>query len=141
MSIQVYLDTPRVRLHWDSEARWIYIGYGEWPTPEEVNTGIEACLDALREHHATRCLSNSRKRRAMKPKAQQALIEDWLPRAAALGLKRLAIVIPESQVALSTVESLLPAYRAHLEAESFATVEEAAAWLSADSPAPVWPPA
>jgi hypothetical protein len=141
MSIQVYLDTPRVRLHWDSEARWVYIGYGEWPTPEEVKTGIDACLDALREHRATRCLSDSRKRRVMKPEAQQTLIDDWLPRAAALGLKRLAIVLPESQVALSTVESLLPAYRTHLETESFATIEEAAAWLSADSPAPVAPPA
>ena len=140
MSIQVYLDTPRVRLHWDSEARWIYIGYGEWPTTAEVKTGIDACLLALREHRATRCLSNSRKRRVVQPEAQQLLVEGWLPQAAALGLKRLAIVLPASQVALSTVESLLPAYRAHLETESFATLEEAAVWLSADSPVPVAPP-
>ena len=141
MSIQVYLDTPRVRLHWDSEAQWIYIGYGEWPTTAEVKTGIDACLDALREHRATRCLSDSRKRRVVQPEAQQALVQSWLPKAVALGLKRLAIVLPVSQVALSTVESMLPAYRERVETHTFATVEEAAAWLSADSPSLVLPPA
>jgi len=134
MSIQVYLDTPRVRLHWDSEARWIYIGYGEWPTTAEVKTGIEACLQALRDHRATRCLSDSRKRRVVQPEAQEALVQGWLPHAAALGLRRLAIVLPTSQVALTTVESMLPAYREHMETQTFATVEEAAAWLSADDP-------
>jgi hypothetical protein len=59
----------------------------------------------------------------------------------ALGLKRLAIVLPMSQVALSTVESMLPAYRERVETHTFATVEEAAAWLSADSPSLVLPPA
>jgi len=141
MSIQVYLDTPRVRLHWDSEARWIYVGYGEWPTTAEVKTGIDACLDAFREHRATRCLSDSRKRRVVQPEAQQALVQSWLPQAVALGLKRLAIVLPMSQVALSTVESMLPAYREHVETHTFTTVEEAAAWLSADSPSLVLPPA
>jgi hypothetical protein len=36
---------------------------------------------------------------------------------------------------------MLPAYRERVETHTFATVEEAAAWLSADSPSLVLPPA
>ena len=135
MSIEVYLDNPGVRLHWDSEARWIYIEYRQWFTTAEVNTGIEAFLQALRDHRAAKCLSDSRKRRVLQPDAQKALVESWVPQAAALGLKRLAIVLPISKVALSTVESLMCGYREYVETEAFATVEEAAAWLSVESAA------
>jgi hypothetical protein len=135
MSIEVYLDNPGVRLHWDSEARWIYIEYRQWFTTAEVNIGIEAFLQALRDHRAAWGLSDSRKRRVLQPDAQKALVESWIPQAAALGLKRLAIVLPTSQVALSTVESLMRGYRKYVETEAFATVEEAAAWLSVGSAA------
>jgi hypothetical protein len=100
-----------------------------------VNIGIEAFLQALRDHRAAKCLSDSRKRRVLQPDAQKALVESWIPQAAALGLKRLAIVLPISQVALSTVESLMSRYREYVETEAFGTVEEAAAWLSVESAA------
>jgi hypothetical protein len=135
MSIEVYLETPRVRVHWDGEARWIYIEYREWFATAEVDTGIEAFLKAQRDHRATKCLSDSRHRRVVQPDAQKLLMGSWLPQAVALGLKRLAIVLPISQVALGTVESLMCGYREYVETEAFATVEEAAAWLSVESAA------
>jgi hypothetical protein len=71
----------------------------------------------------------------VQPDAQKLLMGSWLPQAVALGLKRLAIVLPISQVALGTVESLMCGYREYVETEAFATVEEAAAWLSVESAA------
>ena len=61
------------------------------------------------------------------------LAETWVPQAAALGLKRLAIVLPESRVAEQTVEVLLKRYREHLEARSFTSLQEAEAWLREDA--------
>jgi len=135
MGVQVYIDNENVRMHWDSEAQWIYIEYRRWNTTAEVHTGIETFLQAMREHHAPKCLSDARLRRAVQPEAQQELVDVWIPRAAALGLKQLAIVLPKSQLTLSTVELLETAYRRYVEVEAFATVEEAAAWLSIGIPA------
>jgi hypothetical protein len=43
MSIEVYLETPRVRVHWDSEARWIYIEYREWFATAEGPCPVKWC--------------------------------------------------------------------------------------------------
>ena len=135
MGIQVYIDNDNVRMHWDSEARWIYVEYRRWNTTAEVHTGIVTFLEAMRVHRAPKCLSDARLRRAVQPEAQQELVDIWIPQAAALGLKQLAIVLPKSALTLTTVEGLVAAYRRHVEADIFATVEEAAAWLSAGLPA------
>jgi hypothetical protein len=130
VSLEIYLDTPGTRLYWDSETQWIHIEYRKWYSAEEVHLGIETFLQALRDHRASKCLSDSRQRQPLPPEAQRELIEGWGPQAAVLGLKQLAIVVPQIQLGLVTVESLVRGYRRYVETEAFATVEEAAAWLS-----------
>jgi hypothetical protein len=129
MSVQVYIDNPNVRMEWDGDARWIRVEYRQWFTTKETAQGAEVFLRAVREHRATRCLSDSRRRRVVQPDAQTVLAESWVPQAAALGLRRLAIVLPESHVAQQTVEALMERYREHLEAQTFSRIEEAEAWL------------
>lgn len=137
MSGQIYIDNDNVLLEWDAQERWIHIEYRRWNTTKETRTGIEEFLRAVREHSAQRCLSDSRHRRVVQPDAQSLLTETWVPRAVALGLRRLAIVLPESALALQTVEALLERYHEHLETEAFGTVEAAAAWLRGDGSAPL----
>jgi hypothetical protein len=132
VSHQVYLDNPNVLLEWDGDAGWIHVEYRRWFTTRETAEGAEMFLRAIREHHATRCLSDSRRRRVVQQEAQAVLTDSWVPQAAALGLRHLAIVLPESHLAQDTVAALLEQYRAHLEARSFATVAEATTWLRAD---------
>ena len=129
MSVQVYIDNSNVRMEWDGDAGWIRVEYRRWFTTKETVEGVEMFLRAVSEHRATRCLSDSRRRKVVQPDAQAVLADSWVPQAAALGLRRLALVLPESHVAQDTVKALLERYRAHLEARAFATVDEAAAWL------------
>lgn len=133
MTSQVYIDNANVRLEWDGAKRWIRIEYKRWFNTRETAAGIEVFLAAVREHRAARCLSDSRRRRVIQSDAQALLTESWVPKAAAIGLRRLAIVLPESSLAQSTVEALLERYRAHLEVECFRGIEAAEAWLSADA--------
>ena len=127
--IEVYIDRPPVLLYWDRTTQWVYVEYRQWYSDEEGNIGIGACLKAIRDHGATKCLNDSRNRRALQPEAQRELIEDFISQAAALGLQRMAIVLPTRQVTLGVVETLVRAYRKYVETETFTTVEEAATWL------------
>jgi hypothetical protein len=127
--VQIYIDNANVRLEWDSLNRWIRIEYKRWFNTKETAEGIEIFLRAVREHHATCCLSDSRRRRVVQPDAQALLTESWVPKAAALGLQRLAIVLPESHLAQGTVESLLESYRDHLDVQCFTGLEAAQGWL------------
>ncbi len=129
---QVYIDNANVRLEWDHVNRWVRIEYRRWFNTKETAEGIEVFLRAVREHRATRCLSDSRRRRVIQPDAQELLAVSWVPKAAELGLQRLAIVLPESNLAQSTVEALLERYRAHLDVQCFAAIEEAESWLRDD---------
>jgi hypothetical protein len=127
----VYLDTPRIRVSWDPHLRCIRLEYREWHTTQELDIGMEAFLRALEEHAATRCLSDSRFRRVIQPDAQRVLTERWIPQAAAQGLRRLAIVLPQSQLTRTTLEPVVTVYRAYVEVATFGSVETAEAWLAA----------
>ena len=129
---QVYLDTPNVLIRWDGQGGYVLVQYRRWNDAKEVDGAIPSFLRAVREHHATRCLSDSRLRRVVQPAAQEAFVSRAIPPAAALGLKRLAIVLPQSVVAQTTVIPMVARYREHLTAEIFGTLEEAAAWLAVD---------
>jgi hypothetical protein len=134
MSTQTYMDTPRVLIQWDGAARWILIRFRDWAATDEIEAAIPTFLEAVEEHHATRCLSDSRQRHVVQPGATTAFADVGIPRAAALGLKRLAIVLPRSVVTLSSMEPLLARYREHVETETFGTLEDAGAWLATDRP-------
>jgi hypothetical protein len=132
MPAQTYLDNANVLLEWDSVNRWIRIEYRRWFSTKETAEGIAVFLRAIRDHHATLCLSDSRRRRVIQPDAQELLAASWVPKAAALGLQRLAIVLPESHLAQGTVEALLDRYNAHLDVRCFTGLEDAKSWLHKD---------
>ena len=141
MGTHVCFETPNALIRWEGDdVGYLLIRHSHWVDARQVRDAIPAFLDAVREHHVTRCLSDSRQRRVIEPEAQEAFISAIGP-AAALGLQRLAIVLPRSVVIQTTLIPLVPRYREHLEADFFSTMDEAIAWLQEGAVEPLPGPA
>jgi hypothetical protein len=91
---------------------------------------LEAGLQALTEHDGSRWLADGRNMKLIKQSDQDWIVQDFYPRALAAGLKRIALVIPNSSLAMTTLDQVahrLPA--AEIEVAYFSTVGEARSWL------------
>jgi hypothetical protein len=69
--------------------------------------------------------------KVIKQSDQEWVRRDWIPRVLAAGLRRIALVIPKSGLAMMNVqETLSRVPGTKLDVAYFATIEEARAWLS-----------
>ena len=84
------------------------------------------------ENLASRLLIDGRRGRVMKQSNQDWMTQNLLPRAFAAGLRRVAVVMPTSALAMMNSEAMLTRmrYETRLSFGYFATLEEATSWLS-----------
>jgi len=116
---------------WDPTLQAVYTEAQSWADPSELAAVLEAGLQALTEHDGSRWLADGRNMKVLKQSDQDWIVQEFYPRAVAAGLKRIALVIPTSGLAMATVEQLahrLPA--AQVEVAFFPTLDEARSWLN-----------
>jgi hypothetical protein len=116
---------------WDPTMRAVYTEAQSWADPTEMAAVLEAGLQGLTEHGGSRWLADGRNMKAIKQSDQDWIVEEFFPRAVAAGLRRFALVIPENDLAMTTVDQLmhrLPA--AKVDVAYFPTVDEARSWLT-----------
>lgn len=131
----VYFDHPGVAVvTWDPTLEAVHVEWQGWASSSER----EACLDAghraLTEHHAARWLVDGRAMKAIKQADQDWIDRSWFPRVLAAGLRKMAMVVPKSSLAMMNVQDILnrvPDPR--LDVAYFVSVEEAREWLAASS--------
>ena len=120
---------------WDPTMRAVYTEAQSWADPSEMAAVLEAGLQGLTEHGGSRWLADGRNMKVIKQADQDWIVQEFFPRALAAGLRRIALVIPKNDRAMTTVDQLmhrLPG--AKVEVAYFPTVDEARSWLT-ESPA------
>jgi hypothetical protein len=119
----VYFSRPGVALvTWNPDLRAVCLEPQAWANTGEAQAVLDAIIRALRHHHGSRWLLDGRKMKAVKRADQDWTARNWLPRAAAAGLRLAAIVQPTSSAARVS--------RNGIDVRFFATVEMAAEWLT-----------
>jgi SpoIIAA-like len=128
----VYFDLPGVAtVRWDPAADTVLVEWQGLADATEFTALLDAEIRALREHQGTRLLADCRLQKVLNAAAEDWADREWLPRALAAGLKRFAIVLPESEVAARNVqEHLGHVPNSTLEVGYFDSIEKARAWLS-----------
>jgi len=128
----VYFNRPGVAVvTWDPTSKAVYVEWQGWADSTEFAALNEAGLRVLIEHHGSRWLNDSRNMKVIKQSDQDWIDQRFFPRALAAGLRRVAIVIPKSGLAMMNVEDVAARIPdAQLTVEYFATVEEAREWLT-----------
>lgn len=126
-----YFSQPGVaKVSWDSEHATVFVEWEGWADEAEFATLLEAGVQALIEHRGSRWLADCRRQRVLSAASTSRADSEWLPRAAGLGLKRFAVVLPESGLAAMNLEARMPTLSTRLEVGYFATIEEAREWVT-----------
>jgi hypothetical protein len=127
----LYFHVPGVAsVRWDPGLQAVVETWEGWANAEEFLAMLEAGVRALTENGGSRWLADCRLQRVMKAADQEAGSKRWLPRALAAGMRRFAVVLPDSGLAKANIqENLRAAAAARMEMAYFATVDEAGRWL------------
>lgn len=117
-------------MRWDPDGEMVLVEWEGWSDSDEFAALLAAELRALTEHRGSRLLADCRRQKVLNP-GDQIADTQWLPRAMAAGLKRLAVVLPTSGLATQNIRDR---FRANpmttLEIAYFEGVDEARAWLA-----------
>jgi SpoIIAA-like len=125
----VYFTVPGIAtVRWDEPHSMVLVEWDGWANAAEFKSLLDAEVKALRDHGGTCLLADCRRQRVLNLADQQRANREWLPEAIAAGLKRFAIVLPESETAADHLHERLRSVT-EMEIAYFATVEEARDWL------------
>jgi stage II sporulation SpoAA-like protein len=125
----VYFTVPGIAtVRWDEPQTTVCVEWDGWANAAEFKSLLDAEVKALRDHKGTRLLADCRRQRVLNLADQERANREWLPEVVAAGLKRFAIVLPESETAAGHLRERLSSVT-EMEVAYFATVEEARDWL------------
>jgi hypothetical protein len=128
----LYFNAPgTASVKWDSVGATVVVEWEGWANSAEFAALLEAGVQALKDHRGSRWLADCRRQKVLSPADQDRADREWLPRALATGLKRFAVVLPESVLAGMNIKDRLKGVpNARLAVGYFATVEQAREWLA-----------
>lgn len=125
----VYFTVPGIAtVRWDEQRTTVRVEWAGWANAAEFKSLLDAEVKALRDHKGTRLLADCRRQRILNLADQERANREWLPEVLAAGLKRFAIVLPESETAAGHLRERLSSVT-EMEVAYFGTVEEATDWL------------
>ena len=115
-------------VRWDEPTATVFVTWDGWANASEFKALLDAEVKALRDHSGNCLLADCTRQRILNLSDQERANREWLPEILAAGLKRFAIVQPESETAAAHLRERLGNVT-EMEIAYFATVEEARAWL------------
>ena len=125
----VYFTVPGIAtVRWDGPSATVLVEWDGWANAAEFKSLLDAEVKALRDHEGSRLLADCRRQRVLNLADQERANREWLPEVVGAGLKRFAIVLPESETAAGHLRERLSSVT-EMEIAYFATVEEARDWL------------
>ncbi len=131
MTNKVYADEPWVSVRWEDAEQYVHTEWKAFANSQEFRSALMKVLEAIRETHTVRYLSDTRKVKVIVHEDQQWADETWFPLVAAAGLKRFAAVTAEAGLGKLTVEEVFDAVHLKgLEVRKFNTVAAARKWLA-----------
>jgi hypothetical protein len=122
----VYVDEPYLSIRWDGINNHVHAEWRAFANSAEFRAGLTKGIQAIRDHHATAYVSDSRKVRVIVHEDQLWIKDKWLPLALDAGLKRISFVIAETGLGRLTVQDVANLCAAHgLHSRTFPTMEAA----------------
>lgn len=98
---------------------------------------LEAGLEQMREHSATKWLSDDRNNSALTPEDSEWVLDVWVPQALEAGWRHWAIVLPDYVVGKIDMALYISTRRQMgTNVQVFTDPAEARAWLASPDPAP-----
>ncbi len=118
-------------VRWDEPSKTVVVEWDGWANTAEFSGLLDAEVKALENHSGSKLLADCRRQRVLNPADQDRADEEWVPRVLDAGLKRFAVVLPESEMAAAHLRDRLgKVSKTAMQIDYFTTVEEAREWLA-----------
>jgi hypothetical protein len=129
---EVFFNRPGVAIvKWDPTTQAVSTEWQGTPDRADLLSVFDAILQAIKKHHASRGLIDTTRQKALPQADQDWVLQVWFPRALAAGLRRWAIVMPASALAMLSSEDVSSGVRGTmLDGALFSSVAEARKWLT-----------
>ncbi len=127
-----YFDSPSITIRWNEKDRNVEQEWKGYASSKDYRTSADKTIALLVEKGAADLLTDTRRMEVILPDDQVWTETDWVPRAMAAGLRRMAVVMPEKAVAQLSVSRLsdrVDFETIGLERVFFDSVEKARVWL------------
>lgn len=127
---QVVLESPSATLWYYPSERIVHHQFHGFVRSAELRAVLSRGLEVMREHGATKWLSDDRRNGALCAEDREWLEQVWRPAAVAAGWKAWAMVLPEAVVGQMAVRRSMDALAAlGLTVKAFDSPVPALAWL------------
>lgn len=126
----LYFDKPWMTISFDEGLQAVHLEWKRYAEGEEFRSGFLVGLELLQQKRLCRWLGDCRLLGPMTQADQQWINEEWHPRAAAAGMRWVAIVLPRAAVArlgMTSIKSRVS--HAELVMANFADLDSARDWL------------
>jgi stage II sporulation SpoAA-like protein len=136
-SSNIHADYPYLSIVWDGERNCVHAEFKGFATTAEFRAGTMNILDAIRERKSPSLISDNRRLEVVTSEDQLWIRDTWVPEAAASGLKRIAVVVAHRGLGRYASQEIINQFpNGVFTTRTFASVDEARAWLAAeDQPA------
>lgn len=127
-----YFDKRWITVRFDESIQAVCLEWKGYAEGEEYRSGFDAGIELLRQKGASRWLADCRQLGPITQADQLWMNKDWHPRAAAAGMRWVALVSPKAAVARLSVKYIITrTHNADLVFNYFDDLESARSWLRA----------
>ena len=117
-------------LYWVPASRCVHVEWKGFAHPGPFQEVLEQGLELIREHGAPFWLADTARLSVLSGEQQAWTNDVWFPKALEYGLRRMALILPETTIAKMSFEEVLERMGSRRFARRyFASVKEAYAWL------------
>lgn len=126
----ILFDAPYVTIHWHHGPDCIHVEWKGFVHGTMVSDTLNRALMFFQDRRAYKWLADTGKIKALTDEDQKWINDVWFPRAFEAGVRKMALVIPESALGQMSIRRLMSKVRGgEFETAYFATAEEAKRWL------------
>src|ERR1700682_5873848 len=91
----VYMDEPRLLMHWDPGHQCVFVEWRTIATSAEFRGGLTQVLNVARDHSAFSFVNDTRNLELVTDQDQRWMRNTWAPLAVDTGLKKIAVIMAE----------------------------------------------
>jgi hypothetical protein len=129
----VHVDLPYIYIAWDGEHNCVYVQFKGFATSAEFRSGTTKVIDAIRERSAKSLISDNRRLEVVTNEDQLWLRDTLVPQAAALGMKRAAVVVAHQGLGKYASQEILNRLPSGMfVTRTFDSVDDAKKWIAGE---------
>ena len=126
-----FANEPWLSIQGDQRSRAVYAEWKGFANSSEFRASTMRILDAIRATNAASLISDNRRLEGITDQDQLWIRDTWTPLAVAVGLKRIAVVVPQRGLGkIATEQVLSQVGMAQFATRTFTTVSEAMEWVA-----------